>query len=207
MESIPLKELGLESRWPELARLQEDLAKFQRRQQEAAARATTLEQQLPAMRARDIQAEVEALRKERKRPEPRHEPRAREELEAAERERDVAARVVQSLHEEIGAFMAEHQPAVYQDVLAARDDIGRQVAEHARAALAAYSRFEDLGRTLKQVRPAEPVPEDMPARRLTNAFAGVIGTQSVGPARGEVEAMLAYLMGLAPAEESESDVA
>ena len=151
----------------------------------------------PHARARDLDAEAAALLEGKKPPEPKHERAAQDALDRAVRNRDVAARAVQALHEKLGAFMGEHQAAVYADVAEARRKVAEELAEHARAALARYARFEDLGYHVKRLRPAEPVDENAPALRLTNVFAGLHITHSDGPARGDIEAVLSYLAGLA----------
>ncbi len=118
-------------------------------------------------------------------------------------EEEWARRIVEK---ELGSFMGEHQAAVYADVLAARGEVARKLAEHARGALQHYARYEDLGRTVKRLKPAEPTPENMPAARVTNVFAGLHTTQT-GPARGHVEEILGYLAGLGGGEEGADDAA
>lgn len=197
MDFVPLRDLGLSEKWPKLDSIQADLADFQRREQKASAEVSTLRAQLPQARARDLDAEAAAVRRGRKPPTPTHEPGVQRDLDRATRERDVLARTIQAVHEEIGAFMAEHQAAVYADVVEARHKVAEQLAEHARATLSHYARFEDLGQHCKRLRPVEPVVEGLPAARLTNSFAGMVHTtQTDAPPRGHVESVLAYLTSL-----------
>ena len=207
MDSIPLEDLGLSEKWPKLAKIQADLGDFQKREQKASAEGATLRGQLPQARARDLDAEAAALLQGKKAPEPRHERAAQDDLDRAVRNRDVASRAVQSLHEKLGAFMAEHQAEVFADVVAARGEVAERLAEHARGALSEYARYEDLGYQVKRLRPAAPVVENSPAQRLTNSFAGLHTTRSDGPAPGDVAAILAYLVGLASEGEGGADAA
>ncbi len=197
MQEVPLRALNLDARWPKLAKLQADLAEFQQRQQKAAAKVATLTAQLPQARGMDIAAEAKAARETKEPPEPIHEPKAQRELDRAVRDRDVSAQVVQGLHEELGAFMAEHQPAIFADVVGAQNKLAAEVAEHARAALGAYSRHEDLSYVVRKLRPAAPTPENLPVQRLTQVVAGIQTSRSSGPARGHVEEILSYLASLA----------
>jgi hypothetical protein len=198
---VDLQGLGLAAKWPKLHRLQRGLADFRRRQQKAADEAQALRANLPHARERDLVAEANAVRQGKTPPEPTHEPAVEADLKAAERTRDVLARAVQAVHEDLGNHLARHQQDLYQDVLEARRKVAAGLAVHAREALARYGRYEDLARVVKDLRPAEPSNENAPAQRLTTVFANVVHTTQTGPARGDVEQTLSYLAGLGEAEE------
>ena len=204
IRNIPLKALGLEARWPKLAALLDDFAKFEARHQKAAAQAETLRVRLPQARAANLDAAAKAILEHKKPPDATHEPTVQRDLEVAVREREVLARAVQGMHEKLGAFMAEHQPALYSDVEAARRKIAAEMAEHARATLSSYSRHENLGRVVKRLRPAAPMDENRPAQPMTSFVIGVHGAGPAGPAGGEIEGILSYLISLG-AESQEGD--
>jgi hypothetical protein len=118
------------------------------------------------------------------------------------------SRALQAAREDYGEYLAAHQSALYGDVLEARDQIGREVAQAAQEAQRSYSRYAGLRQTLKGLTPPPPSFETGPpgsddarvVRPVTNSFLGVHTTQASGPPRGEIEAVLNHLVALAPAE-------
>ncbi len=202
MEDLRLTELGLDKKWPKLARLQQEVEGLARQLERARAEAQQHRAQLGPARERDLRAEAEALRAGKKMPDPVHEPKVQAELEEAERRAARLERALQSAREEYAASFAEHQREVFDAVLEARHEIAEELARHATAALRLFGRHEDLARQVKQLRPAPVVDEGAPARPLTNAFAGVMTTQR-GPDRGHIEQVLTYLVGLGADQEGE----
>ncbi len=200
---VDLQGLGLASKWPKLLKLEGDRANFKRRYERAAQKVNTLTAHVPRARAADLDAEAAAVRQGRRPPESTREADAKRDLEAAIRERDILERTVQAVEEEYGAFMAQHQSALFRDVLRGRDEIGREAAKRAREALSAYSKWADMAPVIKGLTPAAPMDENAPARRTTNSFIGLHTTQR-GVNRGDIEAALAYLIGLG-AEDQEGD--
>ncbi len=207
MADINLHALNLQSKWPRLAKLLQDRAGFQRRYQKASAQVQTLTAHVPRARAADLDAEAAAVRLGRKPPESTHEADAKRDLERAIRERDVLARTVQAVEEEYGNYLAQHQSALFGDVLQARHAVALGLAEHARAALSDYARWADLAKTVKDLTPSVPVDENAPSQRLTTAFIGVHAAQPSGISRGTVEQVLGYLSDLAPEPREGEDAA
>jgi hypothetical protein len=196
---IDLGALGLKAKYPRLAKLQEDRAKFRARHEKAAAQAQTLQAHIQRARNADIEAEAAAVLLGRKPPEPTHERDARRDHERAVRERDVLARALQSLEEQYGDHLAEHQRELFADVLRARHAVALELAGHAGAALSDYARWADLARVVKDLAPATPTDENAPSQRVTNSFYGLHTVQR-GPARGDIEAALGYLVSLGASE-------
>ena len=208
MTDVPLETLNLKTRWPKLARIQEEVADLEARHRKASAKAATLRAGLPGARERDLRLAAEAVRSGRKAPAASHEDAGRAKLEAAEREAAVLQRALQAAQADYGALVAEHRDGLYRGVAEARRKIAARIAESARAALADYAKHEDFAYTLKGLAPPPPSLEDQPVQRLTQVVGGaVMTTRSAGPPRGEVEGLLAYLIGLeepASAEEGEA---
>lgn len=193
-----LKLLGLEKRWPKLARLQGEIAGLEKRNREADTEVNRLRAELGPAREKDLDLEAKAVRSGGKVPELKNEREVQTKLERATRDAAVMGRALQAAQADLGTFLAEHQGALYEDVAQARAEIGRKVAESARAAIADYVRYEDLHYVLKSLQPPPAQPDfNAPAERLTTVIAGVKTTRSGGPDRGVIENALHYLMSLA----------
>ncbi len=210
MNNIPLKSLGLEKRWPQLRKLQDEIADLEKRLHRARGAAHQAQGQLGPARERDLTDAGRAIRSGKAVPEPEHEPKVQAELEAADRMAEQVARALQAAREDFGHYLAAHQSALYQDVLEAHNRIGREVAQAAQEAQRSYSRYEDMRRTLKDLAPPPPSIETGPPGsdergvvRTTNSFIGMFRAQT-GPQRGEIEAALSYLVSLG-AEDQEGD--
>lgn len=200
-ESIPLKTLGLEKRWPRLSELGDEVAGLEKRLQESAAEVQRLQGQIGPAREKDLDLEAKALRADKKPPAPRHEPEIKGKLQGAERDRDVLARALESARADLGAFLERHRAELFEDIAAARGEIASRIAESARAALVAFAKHEDLHYVLKRLRPPVPENRENEPARSTTAFLGFGTTQQAsGPARGEVEQILAYLVSLQAGE-------
>jgi hypothetical protein len=199
MTDIPLGSLNLESRWPKLAALQNEIADLEKRLHRARGAVHAAQGQLAPARERDLNEAGRAIRARKAVPEPEHEPKVQAELEAADRATQQVNHALREAREDLGAFLAAHQSALYRDVREARNDVAREAAEAAQAALASYSRYEEMRRVVKALTPAEQPDENAPAARLTNSFALTgIHTRQLGPARGDIEAALRYVANLAP---------
>jgi hypothetical protein len=204
--TIPLKQLGLQEKWPGLAALQDEIADLTRQLSKAEAQVNQHRAEVEAARASDLDAEAAAVRSGKAAPKP-IEPQAQKKLEAAERERDVLRRAVEGAQTDLGALRQKYQGELYDDVVAARQEIARSLAGHAANALAYFSRWSDMHYTVKALTPAPAAPdENRPAERLTIVPTAQVVT-SPGPDRGRVEALLRYLVSLAPKEEEAEDAA
>jgi multidrug efflux pump subunit AcrA (membrane-fusion protein) len=209
MNDIPLKQLGLEKEWPRIAALQEEIESLTQQVGSANAELQRLEAALSVARNEDVAAQAAALRGGKAAPKTSREDKVKRELETARRNRDVLQRATEDAQGELAEYRAKHGAALYQAVLEARNEIARAIAEHARAAAARFGWWSDMHYLLKDLTPPAP-SEDTESAPMGNSMSvlGVVSTRSSGPARGEVEAMLAYLTSLAPKEvQEESDAA
>src|SRR5215203_4394079 len=159
---VPLKVLNLESKWPELHKLQCEISDLEKRLHRARGAVHAAQQQLGPARERDLNAAGSAIWAGKKVPEPEHEPRVKTELEAADRTAEQVSRALQEAREDLGGFLAIHQADLHQDVLEARDQIGREAARAAQEAQRSYSRYEGLHQTLKGLAPPPPSIETGP---------------------------------------------
>ena len=205
MDFIPLRDLGLQKRWPRLAELQDELAGLQRHQQRAEGLASTLHNELPGARERDLVEAAEALRSGKDAPENVNEKAAEQRLERARRDAVVYRRAAEATMSDIGALRAQHQTALYRDVVEARDEIARKMAEAARTASSAFSRYEGLARLSETLRPPEAVPEITGPQKNTNVFMGFANMGQRVPDRGTIEQTLAHLVELGEAASSAKD--
>ncbi len=192
MQQIPPEVL---QRWPRLRELEEEVAELTRRHQDAQAEAQGLENQLETARRADLDREAKAVRSGKNPPKPKHEPPIQSKLDTARRNAEVYRRALEAAQSDLGAFRAEHSGALFADLEHFRGEIARDFAKHAQRAMQGFGRYSDLAYLLKNLEP----PVDDPGPR----FFPVIGvhTTKSGPDRGEIEQVLSYLIGLAPAEE------
>jgi hypothetical protein len=200
---INLKALGLEKQWPGLARLQAEIAGLEQRSGQADVNTQQLQAQLVLAREQDLGASAKAVRADKKPPAAKCEVEVQRKLDQASRERDVLARALESARSDYGTFLQEHRSELYHDVAVQRQGLAASIAASARAALVDFSQHEDLHYVLKELQPpVAPVESSEPAQRLTQVVIGLQTTRSSGPARGDVEAMLSYLIGLAASQAS-----
>src|SRR5829696_8665150 len=170
---VPLKSLGLAQKWPELHKLQTEISDLEKRLHRARGAVSQAQGQLGPARERDLTEAGKAIRSGKAVPEPEHEPKVKAELEAADRTAEQVSRALQAAREDLGAYLAVHQAELYRDVLGARDAVAREAAEAAEVTRRAYSRYEDLARTVRDLTPAEQPDENARSLRVTNSFFGV----------------------------------
>ena len=193
-----LQALGLESKWPRLARLQGEIAGLEKRNREAEGQVQQLQAELVPARNRDLDAEARAVRSGRKSPEPTHEPDIQRKLERATRDRDVMQRALEAARTDYGAFLSKHRSELFADVAEARAEIAASVSEAAREALRGFGKWSDMHYTLKSLQPpVEPADSTAPAQNISVVL-GVGTARSSGPDRGEIEQALRYLVSLDP---------
>ncbi len=77
---INLQSLNLQSRWPKLARLQDEAKSLEKRHQEAEMLVQQLQGQIGPARDRDLDAEARAVGAGRNSPEPTHEPEVKKKI-------------------------------------------------------------------------------------------------------------------------------
>ena len=206
---INLQSLNLQSKWPKLARIQDEVKSLEKRAREAETEVSRLRAELGPAREKDLDLEAKAVREGKDAPEAKHEPAVTKKLERAGRDRDVMARALEAARTDLGVFLQQHRAELFADVVEQRAQIARDAAEAARTALQAYGRYEDLFYTVKALQPpVVAVDNNAPAQRLTQTVIGIATTQS-GPARGETEAALRHViaLGTGPGQEGEDAAA
>jgi hypothetical protein len=184
---------------PELQRLEQVVADLEQERTEALGRHAQLVQEAATAREDDLNREAAALNASKKPPKPK-EPALRSQLEGAQRRLEVLerrlalaqadrARFIQSNHERLAALLMEAQASE-----------GARVAEGASQVLAdllRYFKAEDDIRALGRLVPA-PVEENTGAPERVTAVWGSLTTRNItgGPARGDLEGTLRYLISL-----------
>ena len=203
LDIIPLESLGLAKRWPNLTKLQDELIGLEEHRQRAEEQASLLQNGLPSAREKDLAEAAEAIRGGGHPSEGTHEQAIIAELERARRDSLIYARAVAAAQSDIGALRTQHQAALFRDVAERRAEIAREMAEGARTAAAAYTRYADLERLVTTLEPvAEVVESDQPARAVTHIVSFAASNQR-GPERGDIEHTLGYLVGLGQAAEAD----
>ncbi len=198
-EAVALARFGLQKKWRRLDKLQQEAEGLIGRYQEAAAKVAELEQGRQDARDKDLDAAAAALRKGDEVPEAEHEAALDKELSGAARTRDALQRAVEGAMADVASYRLEHVLTLQQDISAALDARAQELAEHARAAAALYAEVEDGRLVAKRLAPVQGAPENTGAPEDTTVLIGPMttGTIAGGPNRGEVEAVLSYLAGLA----------
>ena len=196
LDVIPLESLGLAKKWPRLHQLQTELVGLEEHRRRAEEQASTLHNQLPSAKERDLAAAAEAVRAGKEpAAEGIHEREIQERQERARRDAIIYQRAVSAAMSDIGAFRAKHQTELFADVAQRRAEIAKRMGDAARVAASEYARYEGLARLVATLEPVESVEEsDEPARSVTHILSFATGQRA--PERGDVEAMLAYLAGL-----------
>jgi chromosome segregation ATPase len=118
MDNLDLNTLGLAKKWPKLDLLQSEVADLQKRLSSDENQVRQLEGALAGARAKELDAA--AVRKGKEVPHGTHEDSAKRSLEAAQRDRDVLAKAVESAQADLAAFRAAHQSALYERPLRGR---------------------------------------------------------------------------------------
>lgn len=202
MADIPLEQLGLQKKWPRLAKLQEEVADLAHQAESAHAEVQRLEAALSVARNEDVAAQAQALRGGKAAPKSSREDKANRELEAARRDAAVFQRAAEDAQTELAEYRGKHGTALYHDVVQAVQGLLRQGAEHIKVAAPFYSQAWDAKYFLKDLAPAPTIDETTAAR----SGAIVIGIQTraqLGRSRGEYEQMLQELVDQAPPDEEE----
>ncbi len=204
-EAVPLSRFDLEKRWKRLGALQDEAQDLIGRYQEALAKVAALEQGREDARDKDLTAQAAALRSSRSShdelPEPEHELALDKDLEGARRSMQALQRATEGAIADVNAYRAKHAASLAEDIQEALGAKARALADHARQAAAIYAEVED-GKALARRfgPPPPPAQENTGAPEDTTVLIGPMttGTIAGGPNRGEVEAVLSYLAGLAP---------
>ncbi len=198
LDLVPLRDLGLEKRWPKLTKLQDELIGLEQHRQRAEEQASLLQNGLPSARERDLAEAAAAIRGGSDLPGNAHEEAIIAELERARRDAVVYQRAVAAAQTDIGVLRTQHQAELFNDVTQRRAEIAAEMAEGARTAAAAYTRYADLERLVTTLEPVAGVEEtDQPARSVTHIL---FATGRQAPERGEIEGTLGYLVGLGEGE-------
>ena len=196
MDNLNLKALNLQSKWPHLARLQDEIRDLEKHARAAEVEVSTRRAVIAPAREQDLDSAAKAVRSGAKSPKTSNEDEAKGRLQVAERNHAVMTRALEAARTDYGVFLQKHRAELFADVVEQRAQIARDAAEAARTALQAYGRYEDLFYTVKALQPpVEAVDNNAPAQRLTQTVIGIATTQS-GPARGETEAALRHVIAL-----------
>jgi hypothetical protein len=184
---------------PELARLEQAVAKLEREHGEASARVAALSNKVLVTREDDLNREALALNSGRKPPK-RKEPELRSQLESAQRELEVLERRLTLAGSDRSRYIQEHGEELMRLLARAQAAEGEKVAEGASKVLEdllRYFKCEDDARAMRRLIP-EPVEENTGEPQKTVAVWGPVGTQTVtgGPRRGDLEGALRYLVSL-----------
>jgi hypothetical protein len=195
---IDLDRYGIADKWPRLRKKQEEVANLERRRGEAEQEVLAGRDAIPAAQERDAEAAAKAIRAGKSVPEPGHEVKARAQLEAAERTAAAFTKAAADAQSELDAFIAGHRDELRAAMVAALNANDQAIAYHAQEAQRRYAFREDARYDLKAFAPPpSPPDENAPAQKLSTSVIAIGTQRSVGPARGEVEQMLAYLASLA----------
>lgn len=203
-----LRSLGLEKRWPKLAKHLQEIAGLEVRVRESESQVAQMRAALPHAEQKDLDTAAAAIRNGEELPRATNTDSAKRQLDDAERTYTIMERALVSAQADLSAFMADHQGALYQDVAQARAEIGSKAAEAAEEALSAYGRYEDLKYLVRSLQPPPPQPDhNQPAQRLTQVVANMATTRSSGPDRGTVESTLQHIIALGDGPEEGENAA
>jgi hypothetical protein len=202
---LDLEKYGIAANWPKLRVMQEEVAGLEHRRGAAEQEVAAARNAIPAAEQRDAEADAKAIRAGKSGPRAQHAAKARAALEDAERNLAAYNRALADAQSDFARFTADHRDELRAALVEALNHKGRRLAEHARQAAVLYGQLEDGKYDLKAFTPPPPLQESGPpgslrGRSSTSVIAINTG-QSVGPARGHIEDMLAYLASFAPPEE------
>jgi chromosome segregation ATPase len=191
-------------RLPELQRLEQTVTTLEQEYNEAQARHAQLSQEAAAVREDDLNREAAALNRGRKAPKPK-EPELQTQLQGARRRLEVLERRLALAGSDRTRYIQEHHEDIMRLLAEAHAAAGAEVAEGASKVLEdllRYFKAEDEARALRRQVP-EPVSENTGEPEKVTAVWGNLTTRNItgGPARGDLEATLRYLVSLGPATE------
>jgi hypothetical protein len=193
---------------PELQRLERVVADLEQERTEALGRHAQLVQEVAAVREDDLNREAAALNAGKKSP-PRKEPELRSQLEAARRRLYVLERRLALAQADRSRYIQEHHEELVGLLLEAQRAEGEKVAQGARQVLADLLRYfkaeDDMG-ALRRLVPA-PAEENTGAPEQSVTVWGNLTTRNItgGPARGDLEGTLRYLVSLGETTEVGED--
>ena len=193
---LNLERYGIAAQWPRLAKLQAEVGDLERRRREAEGRVQAARQAIPAARDKDAEAAGRAIRAGRTVPEPKHEAKAKSQLEDAERVVLAYQRALEGAQADLAQYMAQHSAEIRASVMEALRETARRLREHAAGAAVEYALIEDSRYDLRNLAPPPQAVEPSGPARNTTTVIGRANTQSAAPARGNVEEMFRYLCSL-----------
>jgi hypothetical protein len=184
---------------PELRRLEQAVATLEQEYTDAQGRHAQLIQEAATAHEDDLNNEALALNRGKKPPYPQ-EPELRSQLEAARRRLYVLERRLALAQADRSRYLQEHHEELVGLLLEAQRAESEKVAQGARQVLAdllRYFKAEDDIRALRRLVPA-PAEENTGAPEQSVTVWGNLTTRNItgGPARGDLEGTLRYLVSL-----------
>ncbi len=184
---------------PELAKLESTVSDLERQHAEGSARLQALAHKVQQAREGDLNREALALNAGRKVPSP-DEPALQEQAQGAGRDLEVLGRRLALAEGEKARYLSEHHAEILSLLSQAHGEHGERVAAAATVALealTAYHGAEDAARNLQRLHPA-PQPENTSGPESTSVVWGALTTRNYagGPARGDLEGTLQYLISM-----------
>ncbi len=184
---------------PELEKLEGTVTDLERKYAQAQARVQALAHKSAQARENDLNLEAAALNAGRKSPNPT-EPALREQSEGAARDAEVLARRLALAVADRGRYLSDNHATILSLLEAAHAAEGQRVAaaaSEALEALLAYHKAEDDARNLARLHP-RPAAENTGGPESTSVVWGALTTRNYagGPARGDLEGTLQYLISL-----------
>jgi hypothetical protein len=209
---VDLRPYGIESDFPQLSRLDAEIADLRKREAEAGEAVNAARAAIAAATAKDAEAASRAVRSGKRMPEAKHEQKATAQLEDATRTLEAFASAVAEAAAERGQFIASHRAEIRAGILAALRQKALELREHALSSLELFGTIEDARHPLRTLAPPpepEPeLPEGWRGNRLSQSYIG-FGPDTIAPGggiqRGDIERVLAHLAGLAVQFEGDTE--
>jgi hypothetical protein len=193
VDPFPLERFGLQERYPKLVALQKEVADLDARRAATDGELVVLRQGVGPAQQKDAEAAGKALRAGKDMPAAKHEADANRKVQEAERKLAALEDATAAAAQDLTAEQRKHSGALIEDLMSARAETAKRVAEQATTLLKDYGLFLDAEDIGKRFAPPAPVPdESAPAQDTTFVIHAPRATPA-GPQRGDVETVLSHL--------------